>query len=136
MTQRSFTVWTIVALGILGTALARAGNVSAPPSGYTGKLDDRQMICMTQDTVQAKPGLAEEYKGKRYYLCCEGCRAAFEASPDRYARATDPVNGQQVDKADAPVYAYGGRAYYFSSAETQAAFAREPGRYLKGSPAP
>lgn len=37
---------------------------------------------MLQDTVQAQAGLEYEYQGKKYYLCCGGCLAAFILEQD------------------------------------------------------
>ena len=87
---------------------------------------------MMQDSIQPKPGIAHEYGGKTYWLCCEMCVQAFGADPDRYAHATDPVDGARVDKATAPAYAVNGKAYYFSSEKTREAFAKNPARYLQG----
>lgn len=30
-------------------------------------------------------GLVRVHKGRRYYLCCDGCAPLFDADPDRYA---------------------------------------------------
>lgn len=32
-------------------------------------------------------GLVRDYKGIRYYLCCDACAPMFDANPDRYATA-------------------------------------------------
>jgi len=87
---------------------------------------------MMQDSIQPKPGIAHEYAGKTYWLCCEMCAQAFSGDPDRYAHANDPVDGTRVDKATAPAYAVNGKAYYFSSEKTRDAFAKNPARYLQG----
>ena len=86
---------------------------------------------MLQDTVQGRSGLPYVYKGKRYYLCCGGCLAAFQQNAAIYSRAIDPVNGRSVDKADAPAYAYQRHAYYFASASNLAEFAREPKKFIR-----
>jgi Cu+-exporting ATPase len=123
----------IAAWGVaLGVALAPAAGAGEPPASGR-KVEDRRAICMMQDTLQQKAGIPYAYNGKTYYLCCEGCRAAVERDPERYTHATDPVNGERVDKADAPIYAYRGHAYYFSSADTLAAFAKTPEKYLRGA---
>ncbi len=31
-------------------------------------------------------GRAIEYKGKKYYLCCDPCITMFEMSPENYAK--------------------------------------------------
>jgi YHS domain-containing protein len=32
-------------------------------------------------------GLARDYNGQRYYLCCAGCAPLFDADPAKYAAA-------------------------------------------------
>lgn len=91
---------------------------------------DRSKVCMTQDQVQARPGIPQTYQGKTYYLCCPMCVSTFAGDPERYAKTHDPVNGQVVDKATAPVVGYRGRAYFFESEASRAAFAADPERYV------
>ena len=110
--------------------VAWAGDAATGP--FTGRVEDRSRVCMMQDSMQPKAGLAHEYQGKTYWLCCEMCVQAFNADPDRYAHARDPVNGARVDKASAPAYAVNGKAFYFSSEETLKTFAANPARYLQG----
>jgi Cu+-exporting ATPase len=86
---------------------------------------------MLQDTVQTQAGLEYEHQGKKYYLCCGGCLAAFKAGAERYSTAVDPVTGAKVDKATAPIYAYQGRAYFFASEQSLSRFAHGPQRYVK-----
>jgi YHS domain-containing protein len=112
--------------------LAAIGVAHADGAPGTGPVTDRSRICMMQDSIQPKAGIAHEYGGKTYWLCCEMCVQAFGADPDRYAHATDPVDGARVDKATAPAYAVNGKAYYFSSEKTRDAFAKNPARYLQG----
>jgi YHS domain-containing protein len=95
------------------------------------RVTDRKLVCMLQDSLQTREGLEHIYNGKKYYLCCGGCLAGFEQNPARYSQAVDPVNGKQVDKADAPIYGYKGRAYFFSSQNTLQTFARDPDKYLR-----
>src|SRR6266511_832969 len=64
---------------------------AAGPSGE--RLTDRTRVCMLQDTVQTQAGLEYEYQGKKYYLCCGGCLAAFKAGAEQYSTAVDPVTG-------------------------------------------
>ena len=95
------------------------------------RLADRTRVCMLQDTVQTQAGLEYEYQGKKYYLCCSGCLAAFKAGAEQYSTAVDPVTGVRVDKATAPIYAYQGRAYFFASEESLSQFAQDPQRYVQ-----
>jgi len=118
-----------VALFVSIAGLVWADGDGAP---LTGRIDDRSRICMMQDSVQPKPGVAQEYDGRTYWLCCQMCVQSFTADPEKFAHAKDPVTGDVVDKATAPVYAVNGKAYFFSSEKTLDQFAREPGKYLHG----
>jgi YHS domain-containing protein len=116
---------------LIGTA--RAGDAPAAGAGpFTGPVEDRSRICMMQDSMQPKPGLAHEYQGKTYWLCCQMCVESFQADPERFAHAKDPVDGTLVDKATAPAYAVNGKAFFFSSEDTRKTFAKNPARYLQG----
>ena len=117
----------------IAIASAAAADTAATPASGTGRVEDKTRICMMQDSLQPKPGLAHEYQGKTYWLCCQMCVQAFEGDPQKYAFAKDPVNGSRVDKATAPAYAVGGRAFFFSSEDTLKTFAKNPSRYLQGS---
>src|ERR1700746_2832738 len=93
---------------LIGTLLVLVAGVSFaadPADPSTGGIEDRSRICMMQDSLQPKPGLAHEYQGKTYWLCCQMCEQSFNADPERFARAKDPVDGGVVDKASAPVSA-------------------------------
>jgi len=117
------------ALALALTALAglvRAEDAAGP---VTGRVEDRSRICMMQDSMQPKAGLAHDYAGKTYWLCCQMCEQSFNADPERFAHAKDPVNGAVVDKATAPAYAVNGKAYYFSSEKTLDRFAKDPARF-------
>ena len=43
-------------------------------------------VCkMDVDSKTAK--WKSDYKGKEYYFCAPGCKAAFDKDPDKYARS-------------------------------------------------
>jgi YHS domain-containing protein len=113
------------ALGVLLSVGSRALAEEA-----TTQEVERAKVCMTQDQVQTKAGIPHTYEGKTYYLCCPMCVNTFDGAPERYAKAHDPVSGQIVDKAAAPVLGYRGRAYFFGSEESRAAFRQDPDRYV------
>jgi YHS domain-containing protein len=119
------------ALLLAAAVVARAAD-APPPAPMTGRIHDKSRICMMQDSLQPKPGLAQEYQGRTYWLCCQMCVQSFTADPDRYAHAKDPVNGATVDKATAPAYAVKGKAFFFSSEATLERFAKDPARFLAG----
>jgi P-type Cu+ transporter len=125
-----------IAFALLALTVGLASGVradDATPAAFTGRVTDRSRVCMMQDSLQPKPGLAQEYQGKTYFLCCPMCAQSFNAAPERFARAKDPVTGETVDKATAPAYAVNGKAYFFGSEQSLERFAKEPARYLGGS---
>jgi len=83
---------------------------------------------MMQDSFQPKAGVAQEHDGKTYWFCCPMCLQSFNAEPERYARARDPVSGTMVDKAEAPAYAVDGKVYFFTSEDTLKQFSEHPTR--------
>ena len=119
--------WSVVQAFMLGALLA-VGNRAVAGEATTQDVE-RAKVCMMQDQVQTKTGIPHTYEGKTYYLCCPMCVNAFDSAPERYSKAHDPVSGQVVDKATAPVLGYGGRAYFFASEESRAAFQKDPDRY-------
>lgn len=109
---------------------ATADNLPASPM-LDGQVADRSLVCMIDDNLQSKPGLAYAYQGKTYYLCCAGCRNRFASDPARFSRAVDPISGESVDKAEALIFGYAGKAFFFSNEEHLKAFAGDPERYLQ-----
>ncbi len=91
------------------------------------------------------------HQGQPYFFCCAGCKAKFEADPDRYLKkdkkgaaccrpaseveesaVTDPVCGMAVDPHTAKYWAdYEGRTYYFCRAGCKVKFQTDPKRYLQ-----
>ncbi len=136
MMKRIGMVLAVVFFSSLWLGSARAEGQAEDPAKHSGQVENRKLVCMLQDSMQSREGIEHEHKGKKYYLCCEGCVTGFEKDPARYSHAIDPVDGKSVDKADAPIYAYKGRAYFFSSPETLAAFAQNPEKYLASAAAP
>lgn len=123
----------VVALAFWMTG-AMAEDTPATPMA-DGPVADRSLVCMIDDNLQRQPGIEYAYNGKTYYLCCMGCVNRFSSDPERFSHATDPVSGEPVDKAKAPIYAYAGRAFFFSNEEHLNVFAGDPGRFLQQPPA-
>ncbi len=40
-------------------------------------------ICK-MEVEESKAVATSEYKGKKYYFCAAGCKAAFDADPEKY----------------------------------------------------
>lgn len=76
-----------IALSVLTELVAErrsAEKVAAPPPGPASALDP---VCgMTVAAVDSSPHATVD--GVTTWFCCEGCRTAFLADPDRYARAS------------------------------------------------
>jgi YHS domain-containing protein len=126
----------VILIGVIvlgGLALAAFIHQPSDAEAGQGRISDRSRICMLQDTIQPRSGLEYVYHGKKYYLCCAGCLAAFQQNAAIHSHAMDPVNGESVDKADAPSYAYHGRAYFFSSVANMSKFAGDPERFAAGA---
>jgi YHS domain-containing protein len=127
-----FNVLVSIVMLVLG-ALAVATLVHHPSDAEAaqGQISDRSRICTLQDTVQTRSGLTYAYYGKKYYLCCGGCLAAFQRDAATHSHATDPIDdGKSVDKADAPAYAYQRHAYFFSSLANMTRFAGDPEKFV------
>jgi Cu+-exporting ATPase len=51
-------------------------------------------------TVEPGTAVSFEHAGEKYYFCCEGCRVAFAADPDRYlGAATAPILQRRRESA-------------------------------------
>src|SRR5690606_9245225 len=73
--------------------------------------------------------------GRGFHFCSAGCKARFEADPDAFLSATDPVCGMQVDRASARFMSkHDGARFYFCSACCQHRFEADPSRYLASEP--
>jgi P-type Cu+ transporter len=111
-------------------------------------LHPRDPVCgMTPnpDTAIAK-GNTTVHAGVRYVFCCAGCKAKFDAAPEKYlapatapTRAKDPVCGMTpfiaVAKSKGNHSVHHGTDYYFCSAGCKAKFDAAPEKYLPPSPA-
>ncbi len=98
---------------------------------FTGNVEKREYVCMMQDMVLTKPGIAIQYGGKTYYGCCQMCKEKIKNEPEKYTRSADPVSGKPVDKAESFIYGIEGTAYYFGSEANRKVFAENPQKYLK-----
>jgi YHS domain-containing protein len=43
-----------------------------------------QTMCPIMDGSKIDPNVFVEYKGMKVYFCCAGCKAKFEADPEKY----------------------------------------------------
>lgn len=78
---------------------------------------DLKYVCMITDQEFAREQIPVELEGKTYYGCCEMCKAKIKNNPQS-REATDPVSGNNVDKAEAVIGAApDGKVFYFESEE-------------------
>jgi Cu+-exporting ATPase len=90
---------------------------------------------MTVDPDAGKPTAVHD--GRTYHFCCAGCMNKFEADPEAYRSATDPVCGMTVERAVAAhMSKHAGERFYFCSAGCQDKFDAAPENYLGDRPAP
>jgi YHS domain-containing protein len=83
------------ALLIAATAILAASAVSAEAKKPEAKpaATPKTIHCavMAKDEVDiakaTKDKMFADYKGNRYFFCCEGCPAAFKKDPAKYAKA-------------------------------------------------
>jgi Cu+-exporting ATPase len=100
-----------------------------------------------------------EYKGTKYYFCCEDCKASFDKEPEKYLAkkdapagamgggmmmhhndaaqaqtpdtAKDPICGMNVKIATAKYSSeYKGAKYYFCSEGCKTTFDKDPEKYI------
>ncbi len=113
-------------------------------SGATAAKAKDPVCGMTVDPATAKHQAVHD--DTTYYFCAAGCKAKFEANPDRYLKsaahtdasaiadgqAKDPVCGMTVDPANAKHQTvHDDTTYYFCAAGCKAKFEANPDRYLK-----
>jgi len=78
---------------------------------------DSKYVCMITDQEFAREQIPVELEGKTYYGCCEMCKAKIKNNPQSRL-ATDPISGNNVDKAEAVIGAApDGKVFYFESEE-------------------
>lgn len=73
---------SILAFSLLGVAIAQG------PAKTKAEIS---CAVMTGSKVNIKTATAKkmfaDYKGRRYFFCCDGCPQAFKKNPAKYAKA-------------------------------------------------
>lgn len=54
----------------------------------------KDVVCGMMVNTEAAPAKTE-YKGKTYYFCAQGCKAAFEKDPEKYLQVTPEAHESQ-----------------------------------------
>lgn len=117
-------VLPLVVLLLGGTLMLTLGaDASAPPSrpataAAVQVVTDSSRVCMMNDRVMGQPQIPVVVEGKTYYGCCAMCKERL--TNDAAARkASDPVTGRSVDKAEAIIAKRpDGSVLYFENKET------------------
>lgn len=95
---------------VVGALVAIAGwqAIGAPQAKKalpSNKNAQGKLICPVMKVVVSKPTKEaghSDYKGKRYYFCCAGCKPTFDKNPAKYAMATKaPIKKQPPKPANA-----------------------------------
>lgn len=76
----------LLSLCVLALGVSAFGQAKKPAPAKTIKC-----AVMPSDVVDiakaTKDHLYQDYKGRRYYFCCDSCPAAFKKNPAKYAKA-------------------------------------------------
>ena len=87
------------------------------PAGFE-RVADASQVCMVNDQYMGKPQIPIAVEGRTYYGCCPMCKDKLTNQPESRT-ATDPVTGEQVDKARAVMAQdAAGKVLYFASEAT------------------
>lgn len=93
-------------VGLSGAALAQSP-VKPAPKTAPAKSAPAKTNCavMPKDVIKVadseRMGLFSDYKGKRYYFCCPGCKPAFDKEPAKYAKTAKGLPIPATKKAPA-----------------------------------
>lgn len=82
-------------LALFSAALAGGANAHGKPP--VKEKTPTKISCAVQkgdmvDVAKAtKDHMYADYKGRRYFFCCEGCPAAFKKDPAKYAKTAPSI---------------------------------------------
>ena len=87
-----------------------------------------------------KDTLSFDYKGVRYYFCCESCKPQFDKTPDKFLKDNkgkingvslfDPLTTKRILPEKAAAHSdLGGVRYFFASPDEKTTFDKEPKKY-------
>ena len=84
--MKKLSLLALMSLALVGGALAQKP-VKAPTkiSCAVQKGDMVDVAKATKDKMYA------DYKGKRYFFCCQGCPDAFKKDPAKYAKTAPSI---------------------------------------------
>jgi YHS domain-containing protein len=81
-------VFLTVILLLVGLTVLGSCKKSEPPAPT--KIEEvisaeiEQTMCPVMDEMKIDKNVFVEYKGKKVYFCCAGCKGKFEVDPEKY----------------------------------------------------
>lgn len=128
----------LVAAAALAATLVPAAVRADEAGSYACPVLGSKIDAVTKDT------LSSDYKGVRYYFCCDSCKPQFDKNQDRFLKASkdkspakvigaslfDPITTRRIDPEKAAAHSdFGGVHYFFAREDDKKTFDREPKKY-------
>ena len=106
MTEVLFSGFAIGAgLALCGCESDKSGRGGSPPATSqptTTMSSGQQTVCPVSD-YNIDPNVWVEHQGRRVYLCCDGCKDAFQKYPERFVTKLPQFGGKEaVSKGEMP----------------------------------
>lgn len=94
----------------------------------------RDPVCFMTVDMEKTPHRTT-HGGREIGFCSAGCKAKFEAEPEKFLTAIDPVCGMTIDRVTAGFsMRHEGTRYYFCCEGCQKSFEADPAKYLAQRP--
>lgn len=126
--RKGIVVMLVAGFGLypIISSIAMAAEAVTPAAellaGVEVKAQKHKDVCMVTDNVGLMKMIPVKVEGKTYYGCCQGCVGKLKNNRS-YRYTTDPVTGNEIDKAKAFIVAdKAKKALYFESKETAERF--------------
>lgn len=92
--MNKFAMVFALSLAIVGASFAQKAATKAPTTV--------SCAVMADDKVDVAKATAKkmyaDYKGRRYFFCCEGCPDAFKKNPAKYAKKAQSIPTPKMGK--------------------------------------
>lgn len=82
---RKFTLAAVATLALSFSAPAFAQDQTKPEP----KPEKEEVVMcpvMKEEVLDTASATFSDYKGKRYYFCCPGCKPKFDKNPEKYVK--------------------------------------------------
>ncbi len=116
---KRYSIFTgaLMALFFVAAVSLSAGYGVAAEAASGVAFVETKTVCMVNDRAMGKDQIPVEVGGKTYYGCCKMCVGNLTNNRE-YRYSTDPMSGNEVDKAAAYIVQKpGGDVIYFESEE-------------------